>query len=192
MMYKDYMAERNKKNSAWTSMCYVLSMKISEYKNMTDKNAKDLYLETDELLKELADNVQMKYDIMNMIEEGAPDDDLISLICTPTLFGIVTTYLDMNRDSKDSDAIMKVVSVFSSPTLVKFLYTLALSSKTYDKVAIIEVYLHYAQHFAYHELSVLGNILAFIDDSEDIFIDALSEVIDDPTQDLDKVIKRFY
>lgn len=194
-MYRKYIDLRDEM-SAWTAACTVISLQVSEYNELTDKNKMDLFLTVDEFIQELAKNIQFRRDIIGMLVEASSlnDNDLIPFVCTPTVFAFITNYLNENMFSSDEDIMNIIVSLFASPSLVKFLYTVAFEPNAHkiSDTSILETYLTYAKRFAYHDMKVVDNIIAFLEDSGDIYVDALSEIIDDPTQDVKKVIKRFY
>ena len=194
-MYRKYIDLRDEM-SAWIAACTVISFQVSEYNELTDKNKMDLFLTVDEFMQELAKNIQFRQDIISMLVEASSlnDNDLIPFVCTPTVFAFVTDYLNENMYNNDDDITSIIMSLFASPALVKFLYTVAFESNSNKNAdtTIIETYLTYAKRFACYEMKVLENIIAFVEESNDIYIDALSEIIDDPEQDVKAVIRRFY
>ena len=194
-MYRKYLQMRDDKYTPWVAMCTVLSMQLSEYDSMTDKAKKYFYNDVDELVQKIVDNIQVKHDIITMITEAAKsgDDELLHVLFTSTFFGVVTEYLMKNIEVDDDDVLTNIISIFASPSLVKFLLTMAFNA-TNDNKDIIRTYLVYIKRFAVYGLKVLDNIKNVIDSNDDdtLFLEAITEAIDDEDSDIEEILKKYY
>lgn len=194
-MYRKYLQMRDDKYTPWVAMCTVLSMQLSEYDSMTDKAKKYFYNDVDELVQKIVDNIQVKHDIITMITEAAKsgDDELLHVLFTSTFFGVVTEYLMKNIEVDDDDVLTNIISIFASPSLVKFLLTMTFNA-TNDNKDIIRTYLVYIKRFAVYGLKVLDNIKNVIDSNDDdtLFLEAITEAIYDEDSDIEEILKKYY
>lgn len=194
-MYRKYLQMRDDKYTPWVAMCTVLSMQLSEYDSMTDKAKKYFYNDVDELVQKIVDNIQVKHDIITMITEAAKsgDDELLHVLFTSTFFGVVTEYLMKNIEVDDDEVMENIMSIFASPSLVKFLLTMTFNA-TNDNKDIIRTYLVYIKRFAVYGLKVLDNVKNVIESNVDdtLFLEAITEVIYEEDSDIEEIIKKYY
>lgn len=194
-MYRKYLQMRDDKYTPWVAMCTVLSMQLSEYDSMTDKAKKYFYNDVDELVQKIVDNIQVKHDIITMITEAAKsgDDELLHVLFTSTFFGVVTEYLIKNIEVDDDEVMENIMSIFASPSLVKFLLTMTFNA-TNDNKDIIRTYLVYIKRFAVYGLKVLDNVKNFIESNEDdtLFLEAITETIYEEDSDIEDILKKYY
>lgn len=194
-MYRKYLQMRDDKYTPWVAMCTVLSMQLSEYDSMTDKAKKYFYNDVDELVQKIVDNIQVKHDIITMITEAAKsgDDELLHVLFTSTFFGVVTEYLMKNIEVDDDEVMENIMSIFASPSLVKFLLTMTFNA-TNDNKDIIRTYLVYIKRFAVYGLKVLDNVKNVVESNEDdtLFLEAITEVIYEEDSDIEDILKKYY
>lgn len=194
-MYRKYLQMRDDKYTPWIAMCTVLSMQLSEYDSMTDKAKKYFYNDVDELVQKIVDNIQVKHDIITMITEAAKsgDDELLHVLFTSTFFGVVTEYLIKNIEVDDNEVMENIMSIFASPSLVKFLLTMTFNA-TNDNKDIIRTYLVYIKRFAVYGLKVLDNVKNVVESNEDdtLFLEAITEVIYEEASDIEDILKKYY
>lgn len=194
-MYRKYLQMRDDKYTPWVAMCTVLSMQLSEYDSMTDKAKKYFYNDVDELVQKIVDNIQVKHDIITMITEAAKsgDDELLHVLFTSTFFGVVTEYLIKNIEVDDNEVMENIMSIFASPSLVKFLLTMTFNA-TNDNKDIIRTYLVYIKRFAVYGLKVLDNVKNVVESNEDdtLFLEAITEVIYEEDSDIEDILKKYY
>ncbi len=194
-MYRKYLQMRDDKYTPWVAMCTVLSMQLSEYDSMTDKAKKYFYNDVDELVQKIVDNIQVKHDIITMITEAAKsgDDELLHVLFTSTFFGVVTEYLMKNIEVDDDEVMENIMSIFASPSLVKFLLTMTFNA-TNDNKDIIRTYLVYIKRFSVYGLKVLDNVKNFIESNEDdtLFLEAITETIYEEDSDIEDILKKYY
>lgn len=194
-MYRKYLQMRDDKYTPWVAMCTVLSMQLSEYDSMTDKAKKYFYNDVDELVQKIVDNIQVKHDIITMITEAAKsgDDELLHVLFTSTFFGVVTEYLMKNIEVDDDEVMENIMSIFASPSLVKFLLTMTFNA-TNDNKDIIRTYLVYIKRFSVYGLKVLDNVKNVIESNVDdtLFLEAITEVIYEEDSDIEEIIKKYY
>lgn len=194
-MYRKYLQMRDDKYTPWVAMCTVLSMQLSEYDSMTDKAKKYFYNDVDELVQKIVDNIQVKHDIITMITEAAKsgDDELLHVLFTSTFFGVVTEYLIKNIEVDDNEVMENIMSIFASPSLVKFLLTMTFNA-TNDNKDIIRTYLVYIKRFAVYGLKVLDNVKNVVESNEDdtLFLEAITEVIYEEASDIEDILKKYY
>lgn len=194
-MYRKYLQMRDDKYTPWVAMCTVLSMQLSEYDSMTDKAKKYFYNDVDELVQKIVDNIQVKHDIITMITEAAKsgDDELLHVLFTSTFFGVVTEYLMKNIEVDDDEVMENIMSIFASPSLVKFLLTMTFNA-TNDNKDIIRTYLVYIKRFSVYGLKVLDNVKNVIESNVDdtLFLEAITEVIYEEDSDIEEILKKYY
>ncbi len=194
-MYRKYLQMRDDKYTPWVAMCTVLSMQLSEYDSMTDKAKKYFYNDVDELVQKIVDNIQVKHDIITMITEAAKsgDDELLHVLFTSTFFGVVTEYLMKNIEVDDDEVMENIMSIFASPSLVKFLLTMTFNA-TNDNKYTIRTYLVYIKRFSVYGLKVLDNVKNFIESNEDdtLFLEAITETIYEEDSDIEDILKKYY
>ena len=194
-MYRKYLQMRDDKYTPWVAMCTVLSMQLSEYDSMTDKAKKYFYNDVDELVQKIVDNIQVKHDIITMITEAAKngDDELLHVLFTSTFFGVVTEYLMKNIEVDDDEVMENIMSIFASPSLVKFLLTMTFNA-TNDNKDIIRTYLVYIKRFAVYGLKVLDNVKHVIESNVDdtLFLEAITETIYEEDSDIEEILKKYY
>lgn len=194
-MYRKYLQMRDDKYTPWVAMCTVLSMQLSEYDSMTDKAKKYFYNDVDELVQKIVDNIQVKHDIITMITEAAKsgDDELLHVLFTSTFFGVVTEYLMKNIEVDDDEVMENIMSIFASPSLVKFLLTMTFNA-TNDNKDIIRTYLVYIKRFSVYGLKVLDNVKNVIESNVDdtLFLEAITETIYEEDSDIEEIIKKYY
>lgn len=194
-MYRKYLQMRDDKYTPWVAMCTVLSMQLSEYDSMTDKAKKYFYNDVDELVQKIVDNIQVKHDIITMITEAAKsgDDELLHVLFTSTFFGVVTEYLMKNIEVDDDEVMENIMSIFASPSLVKFLLTMTFNA-TNDNKDIIRTYLVYIKRFSVYGLKVLDNVKNVIESNVDdtLFLEAITETIYEEDSDIEDILKKYY